>query len=156
MPLFGRGWQPYFEGRHVLITGASEGVGAELAKLLVPAGARVTLVSRTAPKLRAAEAAALAALPPGAPAAAPGGRPRTLVAPADVTDEAALRAAVAAAVDEMGDVDILLTCAGAAECGAPKGQKGARGARAPPGRRAIAAAAGEAAQLRASGGRPQR
>ncbi|GBF97439.1 hypothetical protein Rsub_10362, partial [Raphidocelis subcapitata] len=123
---WGPGWQAYFRGRHVLITGASEGVGLELAKALVPAGARVTLLSRSEPKLRAAEAAALSAASAAAAgdrSAGPaggggaGGRRVTCVVAADVTDEAAVAAAVAEAAAALGEVQILLCCAGAAECG---------------------------------------
>ena len=35
------------DGRHVLITGGSEGIGLELAKMCVARGANVTLVART-------------------------------------------------------------------------------------------------------------
>ncbi|KAI8473401.1 MAG: hypothetical protein J3K34DRAFT_391865 [Monoraphidium minutum] len=102
----------YYRGRHALITGASEGVGLEIAKMVAAAGGRVTLVSRTEAKLRAAEAACLAARGGGG-----GGGAAVCVAPADVTDEAAVRAAAAAGAAALGDVDLLITCAGAAECG---------------------------------------
>jgi NAD(P)-dependent dehydrogenase (short-subunit alcohol dehydrogenase family) len=117
MPLFTRdSWRAYYEGKHVLITGASEGVGLELAKKLAPFGVRLSLLARTESKLRAAAAACAALLPPAA--AGDAGR-WVAVVPADVTDEAAVQAAVDNAVAAVGrPVDILFCCAGAAECGA--------------------------------------
>uniref|UniRef100_A0A7R9YTA4 3-dehydrosphinganine reductase n=1 Tax=Chlamydomonas euryale TaxID=1486919 RepID=A0A7R9YTA4_9CHLO len=43
-----------FAGKHVVITGGSEGIGLALAKLFVEAHANVTIVSRSASKLEAA------------------------------------------------------------------------------------------------------
>ena len=126
----GDAWKAYYKGRHVLITGASEGVGLELARMLVPAGARVSLLARTEAKLRAAEAACLEAAraagvdvgesDKGSGSGNGGSRdhPRvTCVVPADVTDERAVAAAVFEAEAALGEVDVLLCCAGAAECG---------------------------------------
>jgi len=109
-------WHAYYAGKHVLITGASEGVGLELAKMLSSTGARVSLLARTPSKLRAAEAACLERL--GPEASSDPGR-WVAVAPADVTDERAVYAAVADAEAAIGrPADVLLCCAGAAECGA--------------------------------------
>lgn len=43
-----------FGGRHIVVTGASTGIGRATAGLLAARGARVTLISRSAEKLRAA------------------------------------------------------------------------------------------------------
>lgn len=71
-----------FRGRHVLVTGGSEGIGFALARRLVAVGAEVTLVSRSAEKLAAA-GARLAAEVPAA---------RIEAVPLDVGDAAAVAA----------------------------------------------------------------
>lgn len=109
-----KGWEPYYKGKHVLITGASEGVGLTLAKRLVAAGARVTLMARTKSKLVAAEAACLEQQPAGAQQQAPR---RTFLAPADVTNEEEVTKAVTDAQAALGQVDVLIACAGGARCG---------------------------------------
>ncbi|HBP27783.1 MAG TPA: 3-hydroxyacyl-CoA dehydrogenase, partial [Advenella kashmirensis] len=42
---------PSLEDRHVLITGASQGIGLEVARLVLDAGARVTLLARNGERL---------------------------------------------------------------------------------------------------------
>jgi len=88
--------------RHVLITGGSQGIGLETARLAVARGARVTLVARTEVVL--AEAAA--AIGHGAIGIA-----------ADVTDPAAVETAVAEAETTHGPVDLLVTSAGVSHPG---------------------------------------
>jgi NAD(P)-dependent dehydrogenase (short-subunit alcohol dehydrogenase family) len=101
----------FYAGKHVLITGGSEGLGLSIAKLVAERGSRVTLVARTLKKLEAARDAV----------AQHAGRPAddcVCVASADVTQEAQVVAAVAAGVARFGAVDVLVTSAGQATCGA--------------------------------------
>ena len=83
-------------GRRALITGSSQGIGLALAKGLAEAGAAVILNGRDATKLAAA-----AAEIPGAQVLA-----------FDVTDHAAVRAAIDVFEAEFGAVDILVNNAG--------------------------------------------
>ena len=80
----------------VIITGASSGIGAALARHLSQAGAKLALAARNAENL-----AAVAADCPGA-----------IAIPTDVTDEAACRALVDRTVQEFGQLDVLVNNAG--------------------------------------------
>ena len=92
-------------GRHVLLTGGSEGLGLELAVLCAKRGARVSLVARTLSKLEAAKSTVLAEA--GADAC-------VAFAAADVGKKADLMAAVAKLESENGPVDVCIAAAGAA------------------------------------------
>ncbi len=81
----------------VIVTGASRGLGASMAKRFAREGANVVLTARSEADLEAVAAEADG---------------ETLVAPADVTDERAVRAVVDAAVDEYGTVTGLVNNAG--------------------------------------------
>jgi NAD(P)-dependent dehydrogenase (short-subunit alcohol dehydrogenase family) len=88
------------EGRVAMITGASRGIGKAIALGYAREGADLLLVSRSTADLEAVaeEARAL-------------GR-RATVAAADVRDAAAVAAAVAAGVEALGTLDVLVAAAG--------------------------------------------
>lgn len=88
--------------RAVLITGAARGIGAETARRLAARGARVSLVG-----LEPEELAAVAA----------GCGPSAVWFEADVRDQAAVDAAVAGTVRELGGIDVVMTNAGIASVG---------------------------------------
>jgi NAD(P)-dependent dehydrogenase (short-subunit alcohol dehydrogenase family) len=81
------------EGRHALVTGGAQGLGAGMAQALAAAGARVMIGDIQ-------DAAELAG--------SIGGASTTL----DVTDEASWEAAIAATIAELGGFDILVNNAG--------------------------------------------
>lgn len=86
------------EGLHAVVTGGGSGIGAAIAQALAAEGARLTLVGRRRDALEAT-----ADELPGA-----------VVAPADVTDRAAVDKAFAAARAAHGPIDILVNNAGIA------------------------------------------
>jgi NAD(P)-dependent dehydrogenase (short-subunit alcohol dehydrogenase family) len=88
-------------GRHVLITGASSGIGAAAARAFAQAGADVSLLARSSDGL---ERVADEVRAQGS---------RAFVATADVTDQEAVHAAVARAEAELGGLDVLVSNAGA-------------------------------------------
>lgn len=79
------------EGRVALVTGASRGIGAAIARSLHGAGARLGLASRSGSDL---------------------GLPDVVALPTDVRNPAELAAIVAATVDRFGGLDILIANAG--------------------------------------------
>lgn len=93
---------PKLDGKTILITGASRGVGRATAVLLAQHGANVALLARGEAELAAAARAVDAAA----------GRAASLALPADVADEAAVDGAIARAVEHFGGLDGLILNAG--------------------------------------------
>jgi NAD(P)-dependent dehydrogenase (short-subunit alcohol dehydrogenase family) len=89
-----------FSGKVVLLTGASVGIGRELALALAVEGSRLVLAARDADKLEAVAARCREL----------GGE--ALVVPTDVADEAACGALVDRTVEAFGALDVLLLNAG--------------------------------------------
>jgi ribitol 2-dehydrogenase len=85
------------DGKVVIITGASSGIGAATARELAGHGCRLTLVSRSGEKLDA-----VAADLEGEP----------LVVEADVTDYAQVRDMVARTIERFGRIDVMYANAG--------------------------------------------
>lgn len=85
------------QGKTVLITGASRGIGAEAGRVFAAAGANVALVARSRAQIDAL--------------AAELGRQALAIA-CDVSDFAQVDQAVAACVDRFGGVDVLIGNAG--------------------------------------------
>lgn len=96
----GRPGDGAFTDQVVLVTGASSGVGAALARAFAAEGADVALVARSTGDLE-----------PVADACRQAGR-RALVVPADVTVPAECAAAVARTVDRFGRLDTVVASAG--------------------------------------------
>jgi NAD(P)-dependent dehydrogenase (short-subunit alcohol dehydrogenase family) len=96
------------EGYHAVITGGGTGIGRATAAALTASGALVSVIGRREAPLQATVAAGEAAF----------------AATADVTDEAALGRAFAAASESLGPVLLLVNAAGAAET-APFGRANA-------------------------------
>ena len=85
------------DGKVIIITGASTGIGAATARLLAPLGARLALAARSADKLDAL-AAELG--------------PHALAIPTDITVPADVTKMVARTVEHFGRVDVLFANAG--------------------------------------------
>jgi 2-keto-3-deoxy-L-fuconate dehydrogenase len=83
-----------FDGLRALVTGGASGIGLGTARMLASLGARVAVLDREA---------------------GPGDLDHER---ADVTDDTAVRRAVAALVDKLGGLDILVNCAGIGAQGA--------------------------------------
>lgn len=85
-------------GKSAMVTGAGRGLGREMANSLLNAGASVAFVELDAEPLREATDAAAKSYGDG----------RVIALSADVTDEIAVAAAVSAAAEKFGSVDILV------------------------------------------------
>jgi 3-hydroxy acid dehydrogenase / malonic semialdehyde reductase len=91
---------PELEGRTAIVTGASSGIGAEVARSLARAGARLALGARRVERLEE-----LVGELPGE---------GHVAAPLDVTDGESCRSFVQESVDALGEVNILINNAGLA------------------------------------------
>lgn len=90
-----------FDHKTVIVTGAGSGIGAATARRFAEEGANVVLNGRTRAKLDAVAAS----LDPA----------RTLVRDGDASDQTAIEALIAAAVDRFGGLDVLVANAGVFE-----------------------------------------
>ncbi|MGO8693081.1 MAG: SDR family oxidoreductase [Rectinemataceae bacterium] len=89
-------------GRSVIVAGGSRGIGLACARAFLEEGCRVVLIARDPTRLEAARTDLAA------------GADRLMTRAADLVDPAAAAAAVAAAEERFGPVDILVNSAGAA------------------------------------------
>ena len=101
--------EAYFRDRAVLITGASSGIGKELAWQLGQAGAKVTLAARRTELLESLAHRILGS-----------GQLRPLVVQCDVTREGDLERAVSETVRQWGKLDVVIANAGFGVVGALK------------------------------------
>jgi NAD(P)-dependent dehydrogenase (short-subunit alcohol dehydrogenase family) len=111
-----------FDGLAALVTGGASGIGLATARLLASRGARVAILDRDIPWAGgsgAAGPAARSAELAGTGAAGSGGTEAGGLHPvvADVTDDAAVRAAVRSAASALGGIDILVNNAGIGAAG---------------------------------------
>jgi short-subunit dehydrogenase len=90
------------DGRLVLVTGASSGIGAEIARSMARRGARLVLVARDRERLEALAAELRN-----------GARPDPIVAPADLAELDQVEALAAELLDGPGAPDVLVNNAGA-------------------------------------------
>ena len=94
----------HLNGKHILITGGSKGIGLACAEAFLAEGARVSLVSRSEANLARASQHLAAQ-----------GADRVQTQAADLTQPASAQAALNAAVATFGPVDVLVNSAGAAK-----------------------------------------
>ncbi len=85
-----------------MVTGASSGIGAAVARALVREGAHVALAARREDALLEVQTGLDQWR----------GKTRSLVAPTDITDRRQVRSLIARTEEELGPVDILANCAG--------------------------------------------
>lgn len=91
---------PFLAGKIAIVTGASAGIGRHMAMTLARRGAGLGLIARSAHKLDAVVAEI------------EGLQGRAVAVAADITDAAAVDAAVESLVGELGRVDLLVNNAG--------------------------------------------
>jgi NADP-dependent 3-hydroxy acid dehydrogenase YdfG len=89
-------------GQVAVVTGASSGIGAAVARALVREGTHVALAARREDALLEVQAGLDRR----------GGEVKSLVVPTDVTDRGQVRSLVVRSEEELGPVDILVNCAG--------------------------------------------
>ena len=101
--------QSFFHGKVVLLTGASSGIGEEMALQMAQAGAKLTLTARRKELLESL-----------AQRIAGSGGPQPLVVECDVTRDGDVERAVAETVRQSGKLDIVIANAGFGVVGALK------------------------------------
>lgn len=89
--------------RVAVVTGASRGIGAQIAKSLAAQGRRLALIARDAAKLTAVASEIRQSMQHA---------PQPLILPCDISDGQALAAAIEQIASELGRLDILVNNAG--------------------------------------------
>ncbi|WP_139103332.1 SDR family NAD(P)-dependent oxidoreductase, partial [Pararhodobacter sp. CCB-MM2] len=104
-----------FTDRTALVTGAAQGIGAAVADLLAPLGARVAATDRTRPGIEATAAAWVRTQEklPGTVRSAG----RMVPCVMDVTDRSSVENTVARVERQLGPVDVLVSVAGVLRTG---------------------------------------
>ncbi len=109
------------QGRRVLVTGASSGIGAATARAIAAAGGRVALVARSTDRLGSLVTEILGATggadPPPSSVTDEATVVRAVALPGDVVDPTAAAAAVQGAVERLGGLDAVVNAAGVARPG---------------------------------------
>ncbi|HVF02409.1 MAG TPA: SDR family oxidoreductase [Rubrobacteraceae bacterium] len=90
------------QGRVAVVTGASSGIGAAVARTLASEGAHLALAARRED--------ALLQVQDGLDSAGDGAR--SLIVPTDITDRRQVKSLIARTEEELGPVDVLVNCAG--------------------------------------------
>jgi NADP-dependent 3-hydroxy acid dehydrogenase YdfG len=90
------------QGRVAVVTGASSGIGASVARALAHEGAHVALAARRREALLEVQTGLNQHR----------GKARSLVVPTDITDRAQVKSLIARTEEDLGPVDILVNCAG--------------------------------------------
>jgi 3-oxoacyl-[acyl-carrier protein] reductase len=93
-------------GKQALVCGASQGIGAAVARQLAGQGAAVTLLARSADRLAAVASEIAAANARG------GSAPKPAVLALDLGDEGPTRTAIGRLIEERGPIQILINNAG--------------------------------------------
>jgi NAD(P)-dependent dehydrogenase (short-subunit alcohol dehydrogenase family) len=95
--------EPLLQGKTALITGANQGLGQEIARVFVRAGASVVACARNATLLQATQQELSRNLLP---------EQQVVALPADVSDAASVDSVVSATLQRLGSIDILVNNAG--------------------------------------------
>lgn len=95
-----------FEGKHVFITGGSQGLGLSLATQIAQEGAKITIIARRTDILESAVSYIVSH------SKNQNASKCVQYFSADVTDENKLRCAVANSEQRFGKIDMLITCHG--------------------------------------------
>jgi NADP-dependent 3-hydroxy acid dehydrogenase YdfG len=90
------------QGRVAVVTGASSGIGASVARALANEGVHVALAARRRDALLEVQTGLYQDR----------GEARSLTVPTDITDRAQVKALVARTEKDLGPIDILVNCAG--------------------------------------------
>jgi NAD(P)-dependent dehydrogenase (short-subunit alcohol dehydrogenase family) len=93
-----------FSNKRAVVTGASSGIGAATAALLLQSGASVALIGRREPALKETVERA-------------GGSGRAFLVSADISDDEQARRSIERAAEHLGDFDLLVNAAGAIQLG---------------------------------------
>jgi 3-dehydrosphinganine reductase len=96
-----------WQGKHVIVTGGSSGIGKAIAQRLASQGANISILARDLPKLTQAQAEI----------AATSRQSRVFTVSADLSDRLQAEQAIFTAVQELGSPDLLVTSAGIAHPG---------------------------------------